>query len=389
MKLMQETKTHMRAGRLCRGETTLPLFVAVSIFFVQMVVRAPYKSGSTGQVPQPVSGYNGHMYQNVTRASSGALYMAYYFPQYHIMPENKLQTQTDNESYTEWDVLRTSNKSLTPTYYYDLTDPRVMDFHDDLAHRYGVGAFIFYHFWLDNTLILSLPVDFYLLKNRKTKFLFFWDNESGFLGTQLYDKPEKHAYQLARFFLHENYLTDVDGKKPFIVYHSQTPEATLMQVMKYLEKLVEYLKNYGVDVKLGHSHQKHKDNWYIPEWAEITSEFGPHFEGGPTRADLYTYTPPTSDPDSKQEYWQGSITSWDSRPRCNSLRTKQTGCPPEVPNGQVSPTGFGELIRGILSHLHPRNLDRVITIFAWNEWTEGATLEETAEYGHDFIKQLI
>ena len=162
-----------------------------------------------------------------------------------------------------------------------------------------------------------------------------------------------------------------------------------MQVMKYIEKLVEYLKNYGVDVKLGHSHQNHKDNWYIPEWAEISSEFGPHFEGGPTRADLYTYTPPTSDSDSKQEYWQGSITSWDSRPRCNSLRTKQTGCPPEVPNGQVSPTGFGELIRGILSHLHPRNLDRVITIFAWNEWTEGATLEETVEYGHDFIKQLI
>ena len=109
---MQETKTHMRAGRLCRGETTLPLFVAVSFFVVQMVARAPYKSGSTGQVPQPVSGYNGHMYQNVTRASSGALYMAYFFAQYHIMPENKLQTQTDNESYTEWDVLRTSNKQV-------------------------------------------------------------------------------------------------------------------------------------------------------------------------------------------------------------------------------------------------------------------------------------
>lgn len=331
------------------------------------------------------------LYRDVNRASSGALYMAYYFPQFHVCPENKIQTLTDEDHYTEWDVLKNSPRSLTPPVYYNLTDHRVLDAQDELAYKHGIGAFIFYHFWLDNTLVLNLPVDLYILKKRKTKFLFFWDNESGFLGQQLYDSPEKHAYQLSRFFLNENYLTDINGRKPFIVYHAQTAEANLLEIMQYLSKVVEHLELQGIRVKLGHSYQKHRDNWYIPEWGEITSEFAPHFEGGVVRTNLYSYIPrPVHETigRNQKEYWQGAITSWDSRARCNSLRTKQSGCSSAEPNGMVSPQGFGELLNEIFNKWHPLNIDKIITIFAWNEWTEGAALEETVEYGFSFIEKL-
>ena len=136
-----------------------------------------------------------------------------------------------------------------------------------------------------------MPVDLYILKKRKTKFLFFWDNESDFLGEQLYDRPEKHAYQLSRFFSNENYLTDINGRKPLIIYHPQTAEANLTRITQYLSKVVEHLELQGIHVKLGHSYQKHRDDWFIPDWGEITSEFAPHFEGGTGRSNLYSYNP--------------------------------------------------------------------------------------------------
>jgi hypothetical protein len=159
-----------------------------------------------------------YLYRDVTRSKDGVLYMAFYFPQYHIAPENKVELEV--EHYTDWDVLKKNSNvsSLTPPVFYNLADPKVLEEHDELARQFGVGVFIFYHYWLDNSLVLNHPVDLFLQRKRKTKFMFCWDNTSGFLGKQLYDSPEKHGYQLLRFFLNENYVTDVDGRKPFVVY---------------------------------------------------------------------------------------------------------------------------------------------------------------------------
>jgi len=51
--------------------------------------------------------------------------------------------------------------------------------------------------------------------------MLIWDNESGNLGQQLYNQPAAHGYQLARFFMNENYLTDKFGRKPILIYISQ------------------------------------------------------------------------------------------------------------------------------------------------------------------------
>ena len=330
----------------------------------------------------------GLLYENVTRSSEGMLYMAFYFPQYHIAPENKMQLNVKESHYTDWDVLKANSRqsSLTPTQYYSLANASVFDEQDALANKYGIGAFIFYHYWLDNTMVLNLPVDLFIQRKRKTKFVLCWDNESGFLGKQLYNQPEKHGYQLLRYFLNENYLTDMHGRKPFLVYLTDDVDVA------YLSKLVVFLEAYGVDIKLGHNYQLSKNSWALPEWSEIASEFAPHFDGGPGRDDLYRYIPRNPAWETGREYWQGAITSWDSRPRCNSLRTNQKKCngkPNGKPNGQVSPVGFGKLLRDLSEHLHPLNVDRIITVFAWNEWAEGASLEPSMEHGLEFIEQLL
>ena len=325
------------------------------------------------------------LYEDVTRHDGDVLYMAYYFPQYHIAPENKIQLKTDSMHYTDWDVVKTNSRSFTPPLYYDLTDPVVLDAQDKYANANRVGAFIFYHYWLDNSMVLNHPVELFMQKKRKTKFILCWDNESGFLGTQHYDQPEKHAYQLLRYFQNENYLTDKNGKKPFTIYLTPGMDTN------YLSRFCAFLEMHNVSVKIGHNWQSYKNGWELPSWSNIACEFGPHEEGSVHR-DLSTYAVKDIDAMCRQwggeEYWQGALTSWDSRPRTNSVRTHQGPCDQSVPNGTVSSAVFAKQLDAIKANLHPLNKDKIITIFAWNEWAEGAVLEKSVEFDEQFIKCL-
>lgn len=328
---------------------------------------------------------NKFLYNDVVRSNDDILYMAYYFPQYHIAPENKIQLKTDDMHYTDWDVVKTNSRSFTPIEYYNLTNPSVLDKQDDYANENKIGAFIFYHYWLDNSMVLNHPVELFMQKKRKTKFMLCWDNESGFLGNQLYDEPEKHAYQLLRYFQNENYLTDKYGKKPFTIYLTKDMNTN------YISRFCSFLNLHNVSVKIGHNYQSYKNDWDLPDWSEIACEFGPHENGGPLR-DLSIYEVKDSDIFSSwnagKEYWQGVITSWDSRPRSNSVRTHQSKCDQSKSNGLVNIESFKSQLNTIKNNIHSKNTDKIITIFAWNEWAEGSTLEKSEEFGDQFIKCL-
>ena len=325
------------------------------------------------------------LYNDVVRHNNDILYMAYYFPQYHIAPENKIQLKTNNIHYTDWDSVKTNNRSFTPLKYYNLIYPNILEEQDKYANDNRIGVFIFYHYWLDNSMILNHPVELFMQKKRKTKFMLCWDNESGFLGKQFYNAPEKHAYQLLRYFQNENYLTDKYGKKPFTIY--LTPNMNT----NYLTRFCKFLAINNISIKIGNNFQNLKNNWSLPDWSEIACEFAPHENGGPGR-DLSKYEIKNQSLFSSwktgKEFWQGAITSWDSRPRCNSIRSHQKKCSEGSPNGVVCVEAFKSQLKLIKDNIHPMNKDKIITLFAWNEWAEGATLEESKEFGEKFIKCL-
>lgn len=320
-----------------------------------------------------------NLFVDVTR-NDGILYMAYYLPQFHIIPENKIEIDGNEIKYTDWDLIRKTPHSFTPLEYYNLTDTKILDKQDDLADEYKIGAFIFYHYWLDNKLIMNLPVDLFMQKKRKTKFLFCWDNQSGFLGKQLYNSPEEHAYQMIRYFLNENYLTDKDGFKPFIIYYTPNFDKN------YLDKFINFLEKYDIKLRVGFHWQKYRNNWEIPDYSSFAVEFGPHMEDGyqsGSKASGYKIRK-----NDFKDFWQGALSSWDSRPRANSSRTGQKKCDITIPNGCVSVDEFKNQIKIIKENIGENNKNRIITIFAWNEWSEGAVLEESLEYGKKFIECL-
>ena len=129
------------------------------------------------------------LYPDVGRSYDGTLFMAYYFPQYHIAPENILQLQAygmntsaeETRYYTDWDVIRRSQgfRSFTPRSFYNLADVQVYDAQDHLASKYDVGVFIFYHYLLDDMMVVNLPIDLFMQRRRKTKFLLCRDSKSG------------------------------------------------------------------------------------------------------------------------------------------------------------------------------------------------------------------
>jgi Glycosyltransferase WbsX len=312
-------------------------------------------------------------YPGVKRHPNGTLYMAYYFAQYHLLPENN----RNGKLYTDWDFIDVPHRSISPVTKYDLANESTLAWQDDLAHKHNVGVFIFYQYWLNNSMVMNLPLDMFIQRKRKTKFMLCWANEGGFLGNPLYDKPEQHAYQLLRFFRNENYLTDSDGRKPFMFYIVEGVTKS------YVDRFEAFLARYDVHVKISFTYMEYRNNYTLPEWNSFGVEFGVH-----TNSYYGAYKVRHN---SFETYWQGALVSWDNRPRLASGRTKhklKRGIL-KKPTGVVDPAVFKRQLDIIHANMAPNNRDRVVTLFAWNEWNEGATLEPTNEFGNAFAECLL
>ena len=322
-------------------------------------------------------------YNDVLR-KDGLLYLAFYFPQYHIIPENTVIVNGRRVPYTDWDAVRLGPRSLTPKTMYNPCHEETIASQDEYAAQNGVGGFIFYLYWLNNTLIMNMPIETFIAKTRKTKFLICLVTFSGLLGEQKYDAPCQLAYQILRYLKSPNYLTDDAGRKPLPVYGRAADIP-----VDFLNNMKAFLAANQVDAKLGFMHNGRYGMWENPPWSEFSFEFGPHMNGGDARPlDHYSKSPEPMQGARLQELWQGLLTSWDSRPRIAFGRTEQKKCDLGKPNGHVSPDEFDMQVKDLKRNISPLNKDKIVTIFAWNEWAEGATLEESEEFGEQFIKKL-
>lgn len=310
-------------------------------------------------------------FQNVSRDKDGSLFMAYYFAQWHIVPQNSI----DGVFYTDWDLFVNGGQCCTPQNFYKL-NAEVLEAHDELAFKHQVGVFIFYHYWdSKNGMVMNHGMELFIQVKRKTKLVICWDNEDGFLAKTVYEHPERHAYQLLRFFMNENYLTYADGSKPFVLYLNNVPKS-------YFEGFANFLKLYGIVVHFLFHYQDYGNKFQIPEWAFGGVEFGPHTHGryyGMNRQRLSSAFP---------DYWQGLLVGWDSRPRARQKRSKLYRTNGIVANGLVDVVKFKKNLKWMKSNFALNNVDHVITLFAWNEWSEGAVLECSKEFNCSFIEAL-
>ena len=112
--------------------------------------------------------------------------IAVYLPQYHEVPENN---EWWGEGFTEWTAVKAAekyfpeqNQPRVPLHgnYYDLMKKSTLIWQTELAKKYGIDGFCFYHYYFkDGKKILEKPAENLLTwKDIDLPFCFCWANET-------------------------------------------------------------------------------------------------------------------------------------------------------------------------------------------------------------------
>lgn len=164
--------------------------------------------------------------------------LAFYLPQFHAIPEND---KWWGKGFTEWTNVRTSkptfkgqNMPRVPlnNNYYSLLDVDTLVWQAQLAKKYGVYGFVYYHYWFEEGMLLQKPAEI-MLKHPEVDipFCFSWANHTwkrnwanksdAILREQTYGGEKewrRHFNYLLPFFKDKRYI-QMDGKPLMIIYN--------------------------------------------------------------------------------------------------------------------------------------------------------------------------
>jgi lipopolysaccharide biosynthesis protein len=169
--------------------------------------------------------------------------IAFYLPQFHPIPENDTWW---GAGFTEWTNVAKARPLFRGHYqphipadlgFYDLRlrDTRVAQ--AEMAKRYGISGFCYYHYWFNGKLLLEKPAQAMLADHQPDfPFCYCWANETWsrrwdgqehevlLAQDPLSYDPRAHLSYLADSFRDRRYI-HVDGRPLFLVYRiDQLPD---------------------------------------------------------------------------------------------------------------------------------------------------------------------
>ncbi|HEM5166089.1 TPA: glycoside hydrolase family 99-like domain-containing protein, partial [Streptococcus suis] len=192
--------------------------------------------------------------------------IAFYLPQFHAIPEND---EWWGEGFTEW----TNMKAATPLFeghlqpripldnnYYNLLDEKTMEWQVELAKKYGLYGFCFYHYWFNGHMLLEKPMEM-MLNNPNINFPYMicWANEpwtnawkadgnEKTLIAQHYGREKEwkqHFEYLLQFFKDKNYI--VENNKPMLLIYRPEIIECLNEMLDYWNELAIEAGFSGID----------------------------------------------------------------------------------------------------------------------------------------------
>lgn len=340
--------------------------------------------------------------------------IALYLPQFHTIPEND---EWWGKGFTEWTNVKKAkplfkghNQPRVPLNdnYYNLLDDNTFKWQIDLAKKYGIDGFCFYHYWFNGKLLLEKPLENYLA-NKELDFPFFfsWANEpwtrswdgknKNILVKQVYGGERdiiNHFNYMLPFFKDSRYIKK-DNKPVFVLYRANS--------IAYLEDMIKtwncLAKQNGFDGVFfiesltGFQKEKMSTNtdacfYFEPTWVHKHCSDNIPFRVVQKikRTFLYKKCDVKSYKNSMDKILKNEnlgemryasfFVGWDNSPRRKQEATIYTNT-----SGRM----FEQYFTKQINKMRQTNCS-IMFINAWNEWAEGTYLEPDMKNKHTYLE---
>ncbi|GHV52603.1 hypothetical protein FACS1894206_01680 [Deltaproteobacteria bacterium] len=328
--------------------------------------------------------------------------IAFYLPQYHVIPENEIY----GKNFTEWRNV-TSAVPLFPGHYqphvphellgyYDLTNEKILTLQHQLAYSNGVTGFCYYYYNMAGKTLLEAPLQ--IINNSKyieNKFCLCWDHSSWFNNTlperktpfiaQQYSAEEgrKLIRGLATYFANPRYIR-IDDKPLLLVWAPERCPGICAYSEAWREEALRmgfkgvYLA--GVEAFVG----CHPDAYgfdcmveFAPNWRPENTLSQPGEQ--PRRLDyVKTVTQMLIKPVPDYTCLRCAFPSWDNTPRRGKYG---------IACVNISLGAFELMVEKMAEYTRAHLPDNTQYLFinAWNEWGEGCHLEPDKKYGFEML----
>lgn len=360
--------------------------------------------------------------------------IAFYLPQFHDIPEND---EWWGKGFTEW----TNVKKAKPLYdghdqpriplnnnYYNLLNDDIKIWQVNLARKYGVYGFCYYHYWFNGKLLLEKPME-QMLKNKKVDlpFCICWANEpwtKAWVGEKKILLPQEygskkewkmHFEYLLPFFKDERYIRE-DNKPFFVIYRPEIIEC-LAPMLMYWNELAkengfegikfayqnlnydlqknnnENLFDYNIEFQPNYAfYDLNKNNFlFIRNMKRkisnyLEKKFGINIKAvgeGKLVKNRIDYDVAwkailNRNPESEINI-PGAFVGWDNTPRHGK-------------NGKIyvndSPEKFEKYLKLQIKRAKEVYKKDMIFLYAWNEWAEGGYLEPDTRSGYRYLEAI-
>lgn len=359
--------------------------------------------------------------------------IAFYLPQFHPIPENDAWW---GKGFTEWTNVVKARPRFKGHYqpqlpadlgFYDLRNPETRQAQADLASRYGIEAFCYYHYWFKGKRLLHRPLDEILGTGAPDfPFCLCWANQTwsrawdgrdhDTLIRQEYDDADcaAHIAWLSSVFLDPRYLR-VQDRPVFAIYLPEDIPQLSSTLSRWRETCAESIgvmpwicgvrTGYSrtdssallacgfdgvIDFEPNRNHFPRSRNttghlvsalqrllprrgydalrnsrWLKAQNLNTVIDYAAYVDAAIARAPIATSTYPVVFP------------SWDNTARRRAATIIENH----------DPTQYRRWLDDAISRMAARpQQQRLLFINAWNEWAEGCYLEPDQRRGHAFLQ---
>ena len=363
--------------------------------------------------------------------------IAFYLPQFHSIPEND---EWWGKDFTEWVNVKKAkplsedhNQPRVPlnNNYYNLREDKTKIWQADLAKKYGIYGFCYYHYWFDGHMLLEKPME-QMLENTDIKLPFCicwanepwtraWVGEKKTLIPQRYGNKKEwkeHFEYLLPFLKDDRYICNDEGKPLFVIYRPEIMEC-LNDMLDYWQELALESGLPGLAFsyqQLNFDLQKNKDDSrfkYDIEFQPMYSFYNMNKNRfkflRSVKRTIATIVERTTGKDIRQigrgnkfvgfnrvsydDAWNeilkakpvskksvpGAFVDWDNTPRHGEKGRVYIGATPEK---------LYKYMKQLIAKAKEEYHTDMIFIDAWNEWAEGAYLEPDTRNGYGYLEAI-